>query len=145
MPKPLTSFAEVMITTYYGKRTLRWIGDQLGCSAPAVLARANDPGSGLNRPDPFAGAADCPRAPPDPAPGGTAFARGTVMATATGDNAIANGGVSLSTTPSEASAAAFVVFGPSGSGFVSAHRGGVLNSPAPVSEVRNNNLISWLG
>jgi len=44
MPKPLTSFAEVMITTYYGKRTLRWIGDQLGCSAPAVLARAKQLG-----------------------------------------------------------------------------------------------------
>jgi len=40
MPKPPTKLAEVMITTYYGKRPLRWIGDQLGCSAPTVLAYA---------------------------------------------------------------------------------------------------------
>ena len=50
MPKPPTKLAEVMITTYYGKRPLRWIGAQLGCSAPAVLARAKQ--LGLWKPTP---------------------------------------------------------------------------------------------
>ena len=44
MRRPLTTFAEVMITTHYGKRPLRWIGDQLGCSAPTVLAYAKQLG-----------------------------------------------------------------------------------------------------
>ena len=44
MSKPLTTFAEAMITTHYGKRPLRWIGDQLGCSAPTVLAYAKQLG-----------------------------------------------------------------------------------------------------
>jgi len=50
MPKPPTKLAEVMITTYYGKRPLRWIGDQLGCSAPTVLAYAKR--LGLSQPTP---------------------------------------------------------------------------------------------
>ena len=44
MSKPLTTFAEAMITTHYGKRPVRWIGDQLGCSAPTVLAYAKQLG-----------------------------------------------------------------------------------------------------
>jgi hypothetical protein len=48
MPKPLMASAEVMITTFYGKRPLRWIGDQLGCSAPTVLAYARR--LGLSKP-----------------------------------------------------------------------------------------------
>jgi hypothetical protein len=50
MPKPPTKLAEVMITTYYGKRPLRWIADQLGCSAPTVLAYAER--LGLSKPTP---------------------------------------------------------------------------------------------
>ena len=52
MRRPLTTFAEVMITTHYGKRPLRWIGDQLGCSAPTVLAYAKQ--FGLWKPPPLA-------------------------------------------------------------------------------------------
>jgi len=31
-PKPLTTFAETMVRTHYGRRTLQWIGERLGCS-----------------------------------------------------------------------------------------------------------------
>jgi len=44
LSKPLTTFAEAMIATHYGKRPLRWIGDQLVCSAPTVLAYAKQLG-----------------------------------------------------------------------------------------------------
>jgi hypothetical protein len=29
-----------MVSTHYGKRSLRWIGDQLGCSSATVLSYA---------------------------------------------------------------------------------------------------------
>jgi hypothetical protein len=39
-PKPLTTFAEAMVRTHYGRRSLRWIGDRLGCSPASVLSYA---------------------------------------------------------------------------------------------------------
>ena len=36
--KPLTTFAETMVRTHYGRRTLQWIGDRLGCSPATVLS-----------------------------------------------------------------------------------------------------------
>ena len=38
--KPLTTFAEAMVRTHYGRRTLQWIGDRLGCSPVTVLSYA---------------------------------------------------------------------------------------------------------
>ena len=43
-PKPLTTFAETMVRTYYGRRTLQWIGDRLGCSPATVLTYAKQLG-----------------------------------------------------------------------------------------------------
>ena len=39
-PKPLTTFAETMVRTHYGRRTLQWIGDRLGCSPVTVVTYA---------------------------------------------------------------------------------------------------------
>jgi hypothetical protein len=39
-PTPLTTFAEAMVRTHYGRRTLQWIGDRLGCSPATVLSYA---------------------------------------------------------------------------------------------------------
>ena len=43
-PKPLTTFAEAMVRTHYGRRTLRWIGDRLGCSPVTVASYAKQLG-----------------------------------------------------------------------------------------------------
>jgi len=37
-PRPLTKFEDLMVRTHYGKRSLQWIGDQLGCSSATVLS-----------------------------------------------------------------------------------------------------------
>ena len=37
-PKPLTTFAATMVRTHYGRRTLQWIGDRLGCSPATVVS-----------------------------------------------------------------------------------------------------------
>ena len=44
MPKPLSTFAETMIRTHYGRRTLQWIGDRLGCSPVTVVTFAKQLG-----------------------------------------------------------------------------------------------------
>jgi hypothetical protein len=44
MPKPLTTFAETMVRTHYGRRTLQWIGDRLGCSPVTVVSYAKQLG-----------------------------------------------------------------------------------------------------
>jgi hypothetical protein len=38
--KPLSTFAETMVRTHYGRRTLQWIGDRLGCSPVTVVTYA---------------------------------------------------------------------------------------------------------
>jgi hypothetical protein len=43
-PKPLATFAETMIRTHYGRRTLQWIGDRLGCSPVTVVTYAKQLG-----------------------------------------------------------------------------------------------------
>ena len=43
-PKPLTTFAEAMVKTHYGRRTLQWIGDRLGCSPVTVVSYAKQLG-----------------------------------------------------------------------------------------------------
>ena len=43
-PKPLTTFAEAVVRTHYGRRTLRWIGDRLGCSPVTVVSYAKQLG-----------------------------------------------------------------------------------------------------
>ena len=43
-PKPLTTFGETMIRAHYGRRTLPWIGDRLGCSPVTVLTYAKQLG-----------------------------------------------------------------------------------------------------
>src|SRR5262245_40922491 len=43
-PKPLTTFAETTVRTHYGRRTLQWIGDRLGCSPVTVLSYAEQLG-----------------------------------------------------------------------------------------------------
>jgi hypothetical protein len=43
-PKPLTTFAEAMVRTHYGRRTLQWIGDRLGCSPVTVVTYAKQLG-----------------------------------------------------------------------------------------------------
>jgi hypothetical protein len=43
-PTPLTTFAETMVRTHYGRRTLRWIGDRLGCSPVIVVSYAKQLG-----------------------------------------------------------------------------------------------------
>lgn len=43
-PRPLTRFEEQMVRTYYGRRTLQWIGDRLGCSAATVVSYAKELG-----------------------------------------------------------------------------------------------------
>lgn len=43
-PKPLTTFTETMIRTHYGRRTIQWMGDRLGCSPAAVVAYAKQLG-----------------------------------------------------------------------------------------------------
>ena len=43
-PKPLTAFAEAMVRAHYGRRTLQWIGDRLGCSPVTVLSYAEQLG-----------------------------------------------------------------------------------------------------
>lgn len=43
-PRPLTRFEELMVRTYYGRRTLQWIGDRLGCSAATVVSYAKELG-----------------------------------------------------------------------------------------------------
>ena len=42
--KPITTFAEAMVKTHYGRRSLRWIGDRLGCSPATVLSYAEQLG-----------------------------------------------------------------------------------------------------
>ena len=36
-PKPRSTFAEVMVRAHYGRHSLQWIGDRLGCSPATVL------------------------------------------------------------------------------------------------------------
>ena len=43
-PKPLTTFGETMVRAHYGRRTLPWIGDRLGCSPATVLTYAKQLG-----------------------------------------------------------------------------------------------------
>jgi hypothetical protein len=43
-PKPLTTFAQTMVRTHYGRRSLRWISDRLGCSPATVLICAKQLG-----------------------------------------------------------------------------------------------------
>ena len=43
-PKPLTTFAEAMVRTHYGRHSLQWIGDRLGCSPATVLTYAKQLG-----------------------------------------------------------------------------------------------------
>ena len=43
-PRPLTTFAETMVRTHYGRRTLQWIGDRLGCSPATVVSYAKQLG-----------------------------------------------------------------------------------------------------
>ena len=43
-PMPLTIFAETMVRTHYGRRTLQWIGDRLGCSPVTVVTYAKQLG-----------------------------------------------------------------------------------------------------
>jgi hypothetical protein len=42
--KPLTAFAETMVRTHYGRRTLQWIGDRLRCSPVTVVSYAKQLG-----------------------------------------------------------------------------------------------------
>ena len=44
MPKPLSTIAETMVRTHYGRRTLQWIGDRLGCSPVTVVTYAKQLG-----------------------------------------------------------------------------------------------------
>jgi hypothetical protein len=46
MPKttPLLPLAEVMVRAHYGRRSLQWIGDRLGCSPETVLSCAEQLG-----------------------------------------------------------------------------------------------------
>ena len=39
-PKPLTTFGNTMVRAHYGRRTLSWIGDRLGCSPATVVSYA---------------------------------------------------------------------------------------------------------
>src|SRR5262252_7430374 len=39
-PRALTRSQELLIRTHYGRRTLQWIGDRLGCSPVTVLRYA---------------------------------------------------------------------------------------------------------
>jgi hypothetical protein len=43
-PTPLTTFAEAMVRAHYGRRSLQWIGDRLGCSPATVLSCAEQLG-----------------------------------------------------------------------------------------------------
>ena len=43
-PKPLTTFAETMVRTHYGRHTLQWIAERLGCSPVTVLSHAEQLG-----------------------------------------------------------------------------------------------------
>jgi hypothetical protein len=43
-PKPITTFAETMVRTHFGRRSLQWIGDRLGCPPATVLAHAKQLG-----------------------------------------------------------------------------------------------------
>ena len=47
-PRPLMWFEELMVRTYYGKRSLEWIGEGLGCSATTVSGYAKQ--LGLEKP-----------------------------------------------------------------------------------------------
>ena len=60
-PKPLTTFAETMVKTHYGRRTLRWIGDRLGCSPATVLSYAEQLGLWKPTADEKRGIATAPR------------------------------------------------------------------------------------
>jgi hypothetical protein len=59
-PKPLTTFAEAMVRTHYGRRTLQWIGDRLGCSPVTVLTYAKQLGLWKPTADETGGAATAP-------------------------------------------------------------------------------------
>ena len=41
---PLTIFAETMVRTHYGRRTLQWIGNRLGCPPVTVVSYAKQLG-----------------------------------------------------------------------------------------------------
>jgi hypothetical protein len=56
-PKPLTTFAETMVRTHYGRRTLQWIGDRLGCSPVTVVTYAKELGLWTPVTDEMGGAA----------------------------------------------------------------------------------------
>ena len=43
-PKPLTPFVETMVRMHYGRRTLQWIGDRVGCSPVTVVSYAKQLG-----------------------------------------------------------------------------------------------------
>jgi hypothetical protein len=59
-PKPLTTFAEAMVRTHYGRRTLQWIGDRLGCSPVTVLTYAKQLGLWTPLTDETGGTATAP-------------------------------------------------------------------------------------
>jgi hypothetical protein len=59
-PKPLTTFAETMVRTHYGRRTLQWIGDRLGCSPVTVVSYAKQLGLWTPIADETEGAATAP-------------------------------------------------------------------------------------
>ena len=43
-PRALTRSQELLIRTHYGRRTLQWIGERLGCSPVTVLSYAEQLG-----------------------------------------------------------------------------------------------------
>jgi len=59
-PKPLTTFAETIVRTHYGRRTLQWIGDRLGCSPVTVLTYAKQLGLRTPLTDETGGTATAP-------------------------------------------------------------------------------------
>jgi hypothetical protein len=59
-PKPLTTSAEAMVRTHYGRRSLRWIGDRLGCSPVTVVSYAKQLGLWTPITDAMGGTASAP-------------------------------------------------------------------------------------
>jgi hypothetical protein len=59
-PRPLTRFEDRIVRTYYGKRSLQWIADQLGCSSATALSYAKQLGLCQPTTDEEGGAATAP-------------------------------------------------------------------------------------
>ena len=59
-PRTLTRSQELLIRTHYGRRSLRWIGDRLGCSPVTVLTYAKQLGLWTPLTDETGGTATAP-------------------------------------------------------------------------------------